>query len=435
MTPTLIALLQISPDQALEPWTMRWLTQTLCTMLVGLTCGLLGSFVVLRRMALIGDALSHAVLPGVVLAFLFTGDTQPVPLLIGATISGILTTVLISLVVRTSRTKEDSSIGIVFTAMFAIGIVLLSGLESSTHFDLGCFLFGEPMAIGSGELWMMAIICPVVIGAVVLMYHRLKLISFDPTVAAAMGVSVVLTHYLLMGLLSVTVVAGLKTTGVILVVAMVITPASAAYQLTNRFNVMLILSALFGALSAGIGMSVAFVFNSPTGPAMVLVAGGIFALSVLFSPNHGWVFDRLRRLRLARHVAAEDVLKALYRLPPDRLVPDHIEPIGAETGLNRRAVQGTLNRLAAEMLVRFDSQSAGEPVLTDAGRSHAEQLVRAHRLWETYLVAEAGLTAEQVHASAERLEHAHELSDALDEALGGPDQDPHGSEIPRGEAD
>ncbi|MFI4861825.1 MAG: iron chelate uptake ABC transporter family permease subunit [Phycisphaerales bacterium JB063] len=429
MTPTLIALLQISPDQALEPWTLRWLTQTLCTMLVGLTCGLLGCFVVLRRMALIGDALSHAVLPGVVLAFLFTGDTQPIPLLVGATASGIITTVLISLVVRTSRTKEDSSIGIVFTAMFAVGIVLLSGLESSTHFDLTCFLFGEPMAIGPGELWMMGIICPVVIGAIAVMYHRLKLISFDPTVAAAMGVSVVLTHYLLMGLLSVTVVAGLKTTGVILVVAMVITPASAAYQLTNRFNVMLILSAVFGALSAGVGMSVAFVFNSPTGPAMVLVAGGIFALSVLFSPNHGWVFDRLRRLRLARHVAAEDVLKALYRLGPQ---PEGawVEPVGSETGLSPRLLLKTIARLRDEAVVAFE---AGKLALTEAGTRHARELVRSHRLWETYLVNEAGLTAEEVHDSAERLEHAHELSDALFKALGEPDQDPHGSEIPRAE--
>ena len=427
MTPISIALLQISPDQFFAPWSERWLPQTLGTMLVGLTCGLLGSFVVLRRMALIGDALSHAVLPGVVLAFLVTGDTQPVPLLIGAVASGIVTTALISLVVRVSRTKEDSSIGIVFTSMFAIGIVLLSSLESSTHFDMTCFLFGEPLAISRGDLWMMAVICPAVIGAVVLLYHRLRLVSFDPTVAAAMGVSVVATHYLLMGLLSVTVVAGLKTTGVILVVAMVITPASAAYQLTNRFGVMLVLSAVFGALCAGLGMSVAFVFDSPTGPAMVLVAGLLFGAAVLLSPHHGWVFARLRRRRLARHVAAEDVLKALYRLGPQ---PEHgwAQAVGQETGLPYRKLVKILGRLREEAVVVVD---AGRVALAEAGRRHARELVRSHRLWETYLVNEAGIPADAVHDTAERLEHAHELSDALDEALGRPEADPHGSLIAR----
>ena len=177
-------------------------------------------------------------------------------------------------------------------------------------------MFGDALQVGTADLAMMAVISGVVLTLVTLLYHRLKLVSFDPLVAAAMGISVGVLHYLLMGMLSATVVAGLKSTGVVLVVAMVITPASAAYQLTNRFAVMLWLSALFGAVSAAVGMSVAFVFNASTGPAMVVVATVIFALAMLFSPGHGVVFDRLRRWRLARHVRNEDVLKALYRLGP-----------------------------------------------------------------------------------------------------------------------
>lgn len=426
MTNTLAELV-FSLDQAGVPWTPRWLTQTLCTMLVGLTCGLLGCFVVLRRMALIGDALSHAVLPGVVLTFIVTGSTDPLPLLIGAVAAGILTTALIGVVTRNSRTKEDSSIGIVFTAMFAVGIILYSSMHSATHFDMQCFLFGDPLAINRADLWMMIAVCPMVIAAVVMMYHRLKLICFDPVLAAAMGVSVALTHYLLMGLLSVTIVAGLKTTGVILVVAMVITPASAAYQLTSRFGPMLLLSAVFGALAAGVGMSVAFVFGSPTGPAIVLVAALVFGLSVLFSPGHGYLFERLRRLRLSRHVAEEDVLKAVYRLG-DQPADQH-DAIGAETGLPTKRIRHAIGNLIDSGMAKAD---AGVLALTDAGIAHAKQLVRAHRLWETYLVNEAGIDPDVVHDQAERLEHAHELAEELDEKLGKPAIDPHGSEIPRG---
>ncbi len=396
-------------------------------MLVGIACGVLGCFIVLRRMALIGDALAHAVLPGVVIAFIFTGSTGPVGLLLGALAAGIATAVLISLVGRFSRTKEDSAIGIVFTALFALGIILISALPRGTHFDLKCFLFGDPLAVGTADLWMMSIICPAVLIVVALLYHRLKLVSFDPLVAAAMGVSVMATHYLLMGMLSATIVAGLKTTGVILVVAMVITPASAAYQLTNRFAVMLVLAAVFGALSAALGMSLAFITNAPTGPAMVLVAVMIFALAVLLSPSHGYVFDRLRRRKLARHVSNEDVLKALHRIGPvpvaeaePRLIP--------EVNLSPRHLRATLGRLQEEKLVRRDH---GSFVLTEAGAAHAAQLVRAHRLWETYLAERAGVDPDLVHAEAERLEHAHDLSERLDELLGRPEQDPHGSAIPR----
>ena len=464
--PTSLAQLQINPGQWLLPWDSLYVNGTLCSILVAVGCGVLGCFVVLRRMALIGDALSHAVLPGVVLAFIFTGDTRPIPLLIGALISGLVAAVLINLTTRHSRTKEDSSIGIVFTALFALGIVLVSNLPRGTHFDLKCFLWGEPLAVsgapwagpwieaadGSGwwpagfplfhlprlqegvgaEFWvtdlgMMAVIAAAVLLIVLLLYHRLKLVSFDPLVAAAMGISVAAMHYLLMAMLSATVVAGLKTTGVILVVAMVITPASAAYQLTNRFSVMLWLAGIFGAASAVAGMSVAFVFNASTGPAMVLVATAIFGLSVLLSPSHGVVFDRLRRGKLARHVRGEDVLKAVYRAGP-LPVGEHLPKLIDMLQMPAKHVRRTLDRLRREGLVT----AAPAPVtVTDTGRQHAEQLVRTHRLWETYLAEHMGVSPDEVHDEAERLEHAHDLAERLDDSLGRPEVDPHGSTIPR----
>ena len=246
--------LEFDWTQALVPFTRMWMEETLCSVLVGIACGALGCFVVLRRMALIGDALSHAILPGVVIAFLVTQSTDISKLFLGALAAGVLAAVLIRVVSQASRTKEDSAIGIVFTALFALGIIIASGLPRGTHFDLKCFLFGDPLAVGPDDLIMMGIVAPLVLLAIFLFYHRLKLISFDPTVAAAMGISVTGMHYLVMGLLSATVVAGLKTTGVVLVVAMVITPASAAYQLCDRLWSMLVLAGLFGAISAAAGM-------------------------------------------------------------------------------------------------------------------------------------------------------------------------------------
>lgn len=444
MTATLIAQLQVDPGQLFAPWT-HWLPQTVGSMLIGAACGVLGCFVVLRRMALIGDALSHSILPGVVGALLLFGVSASAPawlpdifagaaepwlplwLLGGAMAAGLLTAVIINLVHRVSRTKEDSAIGIAFTAMFAVGLIAISALPRGTHFDLKCFIYGEPLAIDTPDLWMMGIICPLVLLVVAVMYQRLKLISFDPVGAAALGVRVSAIHYLLMGLLAATIVAGIKSTGVILVVAMVITPASAAYQLTNRLWVMLLLSSVMGAASAALGMMLAFAVNAPTGPSMVVVAAVIFAVAVCFSPSHGWVFGWLRRRRLARHVAAEDVLKALYRLGPQ---PERawVQPVGSETGLAPRKLLKTIARLREEASVAFDQ---GRLHLTKLGTRHARELVRAHRLWETYLVNEAGFTPDEVHAAAEELEHAHELSDALYEALGQPEQDPHGSKIPR----
>lgn len=444
MTGILIAQLQIDAGQVFAPWAY-WLPQTLGSVLIGVTCGVLGCFVVLRRMALIGDALSHSILPGVVGALLLFGVSASAPawlpgvlagaserwlplwLLGGAMVAGLLTAVIISVIHRQSRTKEDSAIGIAFTAMFALGLIAISSLPRGTHFDLKCFVYGEPLAIASPDLWLMGVICPAVLLIVALFYQRMKLISFDPVGASALGVRVQFMHYLLMGMLAATIVAGIKSTGVILVVAMVITPASAAYQLTNRLWVMILLAGFIGGLSAALGMSLAFTINAPTGPSMVVVVVLIFVLAVLLSPSHGWVFERLRRRRLARHVAQEDVLKAVYRLGDQEV--DAPQQIGAETGLSPSRIRRSVGRLVQEGLMHV---AAGKLALTEGGRRHAEELVRAHRLWETYLVSEAGIDPESVHDQAELLEHAHELSELLDKQLGKPETDPHGSEIPRG---
>ena len=421
----------IDLSQWLQPFTQNWWQQTVTSVLAAVVLGVLGCFVVLRRMALIGDALSHAVLPGVVVALLVTGSTGVPALLLGALLAGLLTAVLVNVLSRYSRTKEDSAIGIVFTALFAVGVILVSGLPRGTHFDLRCFLFGDPLAVGREDFLLMASIGAVVLAIVGLLYHALKLVSFDPVVASAMGLPVGFLHYLLMGMLSATVVAGLKATGVVLVVAMLITPASAAYQLSNRLGVMLLLSALFGAVSAAVGMSLAFVTNAPTGPAMVVVATLLFVLAMLFSPSHGIVFDWLRRRRLEHHIAEEDFLKAVYKLGEESQAgvssSATIDEIGSLTHLGTHRIERLLRKGTLQQLVQVRE---GQVTLTEAGTRRAEEMVRAHRLWESYLADEAKLAPEFIHETAERLEHAHELADEVDAALGHPERDPHGSVIP-----
>lgn len=399
--------------------------QLLSSVLVGAVLGLLGCFVVLRRMALIGDAISHAVLPGVVIAFLLVG-TGVTGLFTGALLAGVLTAIAINLVTRYSRVKEDAAIGIVFTAMFALGVILISALPAGTHFDLKCFLFGDPLAVQTEDLAMILMIAPLVLGVIVLLFHPLKLLCFDATLARTLGFNTAALHYLLMILLSATVVAALRSVGVIMAVAMLITPAAVAYQLTNRLASMLALSAATGAVSAGLGMFLAFLVDWPPGPAMVLVAAAQFALAMVFAPERGLLLVWQRRRRIREHILEEDVLKALVR---------HEEtPATAPGDLGAALPTARERRLAAALAglrrAGHVRDSGGRPTLTEPGRRRALELLRAHRLWETYLAAQ-DVADPQMHETAERLEHAHDLADQLADSLGDPAHDPHGHPIPR----
>jgi ABC-type Mn2+/Zn2+ transport system permease subunit/Mn-dependent DtxR family transcriptional regulator len=393
--------------------------------LIGAVLGVLGCFVVLRRMALIGDAISHAVLPGVVVAFLLV-STGITGLFIGALVAGILTAVGINLVSRLSRVKEDAAVGIVFTAMFALGVILISWLPAGTHFDLKCFLFGDPLAVRTTDLISIAIIVPIVIGTVFVLFRPLKLMSFDPVMASTMGFNVTVLHYVLMILLSGTVVAALRSVGVIMAVAMLITPAAVGYQLTNRLQSMIAIAAGTGAASALLGMFLAFQVDCPPGPAMVLVATLLFVAAMILAPERGVLAERRRRRRVQEHIVEEDVLKALIRQFTDG------EAAAADLVRVLHNVAATAVSRAIERLARegFLLRERGLCVLTPSGRERAVSLVRAHRIWETYL-AEQNISDPELHEMAERLEHAHEVAGELSAALGHPTVDPHGEPIPQ----
>lgn len=256
------------------------------SIMVGIISGVIGSFIVLRGMALMGDAISHAVLPGVAISYMLG-----INFFYGAAVTGILTALGIGVISQNSRIKNDSSIGIVFSAMFALGIILITMAQSAQ--DLTQILFGNVLSVRTSDMLITLGVGAVVLITVFLFYKELLISSFDETMAQAYGLRVRLIHYVLMFLLTLVTVASLQTVGVILVVAMLITPASTAYLLTNRLATMIFLSAFIGAASSVIGLYLSFQYNLPSGPVIVLATTAIFVIVFLFSPKQGVLWRML----------------------------------------------------------------------------------------------------------------------------------------------
>lgn len=257
------------------------------SIMVGIICGVIGSFIVLRGMALIGDAISHAVLPGVAISYMLG-----INFFYGAVVTGMLTAVGIGYINQNSRIKNDSAIGIVFSAAFALGVILIA--KANTSIDLNRILFGNVLSVRSSDMWMTLIIGAVVLFVVVIFYKELLVSTFDSTFAAAYGLPNTLIHYVIMILLTMVTVASLQTVGVILVVAMLITPASTAYLLTNRLWLMIVLAAAFGALSSIIGLYFSFTYNLSSGAVIVLVSTVFFLLAFFLSPKQGMLWRTVR---------------------------------------------------------------------------------------------------------------------------------------------
>jgi manganese/zinc/iron transport system permease protein len=274
--------------------------------LVASSCSVLGCFLIVRKMTLIGDAISHSVLPGIVLAFLITGTRDSVPMLIGAAALGLLTVFLIQLF-QSSGVQSDAAIGIVFTSLFAMGIVLVSLYTQQIDFDLEHVLYGEiaytpwnTMTIagieaGPKAVWIVGGCFILNLILIFLFFKQFKLVSFDPSLAAAMGIPVLFFHYLLMSLISLTTVASFDSVGSILVVGMLIIPAATAYLLSDRLSRMILVSIGVGVLSSVINYYSATILDASISGCMVGSAAILFGLAFLFSPGNGLVSLLLKR--------------------------------------------------------------------------------------------------------------------------------------------
>ena len=318
-----------------EPWTEN-LTTTFWIVLMGFlvtaACGMIGNYLILRRMALVGDAISHSVLPGLAIAFLLMHSLKTVPMFIGALVAGILTTVLIELIHKKSRVKQDSAIGITFSTLFAIGVILISfGQMEAVHLDAECVLYGEialvPLdlvqtQLGPGALSVvekipglnsemflngnlftiappsvirMAVVTGITLLLILVFYKELLVTSFDSGLSSSLGINSTVVHYTLMGLLSVIIVSAFEAVGAILVIAMLILPGATASLLVHRLPPMFGITVIHAALSAGGGIHLATWLNCSPAGAMVVAGSVLFALAWMFSPSQGLLRRWLRR--------------------------------------------------------------------------------------------------------------------------------------------
>ena len=402
--------------------------------LCAIASSLLGSFLVLRRMSLLGDAISHAVLPGLAAAFLISGSRSSGWMFVGAVIVGIWTALLTDWIHRRGGVDEGASMGVVFTTLFAAGLVMIVMAADRVDLDPKCVLYGAIEQVpldqwtwtlpGGWELrmprvvWVLAIVTLVNAVFVVVFFKELKIATFDPALATASGFSATLMHYALMTLVAVTAVASFESVGNILVVATLVVPPATAYLLTDRLGVLIGLACLLGSVAAVTGHLSAIVvpgwfgFGSTTTAGMMAVATGVFFVAALiFSPSRGLVSTLIRRARLSWSILSDDVLALLYRVEERRATmagpskaasnpsPKFESPLEwmAETLLTRPlAVRLVLadhrRRGMVEHKTRMDDRetqlqggTAGDrqdvlPRLTPSGKRKAESLVRSHRL-------------------------------------------------------
>ncbi|MDG1896477.1 MAG: iron chelate uptake ABC transporter family permease subunit [Fuerstiella sp.] len=417
-------------------WTMA--VGALCAV----CCSLAGCFLVLRRISLLGDALSHSVLAGTAGVYLLTGRVDPVPMLCGAIAAGIVTAVLTQFVHKAALVPEDSSIGIVFTSLFAFGVVVVSQAKH-VHLDLDCVLFGD-LAFAGVNLhptfgWLVpesfrSLIPTLMITLLLLavFWKELRLTSFDPTLAVTLGFSATLMHYLLTTVVAIVTVSAMDVVG-LLVVALLIVPAAIARLLTDRLSTMLVLSCLIGVSCTTIGYLLALRWDSSAAGLSAVVAGAELLVAIVVSPKNGLLGRLLRTVRLRIRICAEDVLAGLFRRQERSDAPD--KRVQASVSECHTLAGGGIMSVAALrwLLSRQLLQQAGPVMLlSETGLRYARSMVRSHRLWEAYLQENFNLPSDHLHDPAEAMEHfiGPGVQQQITEELSQSAEDPHGRAIP-----
>lgn len=363
--------------------------------LLGIAAGIVGSFALLRKRSLTADALSHATLPGITTAFLIASalglNAKSLPiLLLGATISGILGVLSIHLILTHTRLREDAAIGIVLSVSFGIGVVLLSVIQStatSSAAGLNHFIYGQTAAMLTKDAILMGTIALIATTIALLAMKEITIVCFNESFARVTGIPAGLIDTLILALIVLVTVSGLQAVGLILIVAMLIIPPAAARFWTDRVRVLIILSALIGALSGFIGASMsALLPRKPAGAVIVLSAGVIFLLSMLIAPTRGVIAQLLRHATLKLRIAIDHTLEAKYQYPEQH----------KHSSFTLRAILRTKGLT--------DSLSPTS-ALTQAGLTRGQRVRRNHMLWEQYLISCADIAPSHVDWSVDQVEH------------------------------
>ncbi|MEO1995579.1 MAG: metal ABC transporter permease [Planctomycetaceae bacterium] len=453
----------------LSDWTYLDTGMVVTAALAAMACALPGNFLLLRRQSMMGDALSHTVLLGLVGAYLVSNwvmswgwiSPESAPrfqytlLFAAAILTGISTAFVTELICRLGRVDSSAALGVVFTSFFALGLLLIRTAADHVHIDPDCVLFGHaetvvldtwretriPLAaISSGGSLLMT-------GTLVLCFFKeLRVSAFDPQMAQASGIPSHVVHYTSMAVTATTLIAAFESVGSVLVIAMLIVPPATANLLTNRLESMVIISLFVAAASAVFGHVLAItlppiifsrlgypsVTDANSAGMMATTAGGLFILAMLFSPQHGILQRITDRIQIRFRIAREDILGFLYRYNESPELPQTGCPnaqLQEATRLPRWLFHLSSASLQRTRHVRIQD---GAYLLTERGQSEAKGLVRSHRLWESYMAHHFTMPPERLHATAAQVEHFlnPQLRDQLESELDSPAQDPHGRTIP-----
>jgi manganese/zinc/iron transport system permease protein len=330
-------------------YTLR--TITLGTAILGAICGMLGSFAVLRKQSLLGDAISHAALPGIAIAFLITGTKETNVLLIGALISGLIGAFWIREITRNTHLKSDTALGLILSLFFGFGMLLLTFIQKQPNANqsgLDKFLFGQAATLLARDVWFMAIVTSVCLVVLILFWKEFKLLLFDADYTKTLGFNTKFIDILITSFIVLAIVLGLQTVGVVLMSAMLLAPAAAARQWTNSLSVMVMLAAVFGAFAGVVGTGIsASQDNLSTGPVIVLVASVFVIFSFIFSPSRGLLFRQIRFIQNRKDLQLHKTLAFMYDITKtheDKSHPHAIKILNNFHGFTRKSLQKLENK-------------------------------------------------------------------------------------------
>lgn len=330
-------------------YTLR--TITLGTAILGVVCGMLGSFAVLRKQSLLGDAISHAALPGIVIAFLITGAKNSNTLLIGALVSGLIGTFWIRGIVKKTHLKSDTALGLILSLFFGFGMLLLTFVQkmpNAQQAGLDKYLFGQAATLVESDVWLMAAVMAIALLVLIVFWKEFKMQHFDPDYSKSLGFNTYFLDVLMTSLIVLAIVIGLQTVGVVLMSAMLLAPAAAARQWTNNLGIMIFLAAIFGALSGIFGTAISATSNNlSTGPLIVLVAAVIVVVSFVFSPVRGLLFKEIRHWKNRNDLQLHKTLYFMYEIAKthsDISHPHHVRILNNFQGYTRNSLKNLEDR-------------------------------------------------------------------------------------------
>jgi manganese/zinc/iron transport system permease protein len=406
------------------------------SMLLAASSAIVGTFTLLKKKALVGDAVAHSVLPGVCLAFILSGVKNPIYLIVGAFLTGWLSLVLIDLITSKSKIKEDTAIGLILSVFFGIGILMLTVIQKSgnaAQSGLDHFLFGQAASLIGKDLVVFGSIAVIMIAGVWLFFKEFSLIAFDVNFAHSIGFPVRGLELVLTTLTVLAVVTGIQAIGVVLMAAMLITPAAAARFWTDKLKVMIWLAAGLGAFSGLVGAYISYIAPAmPTGPWIVMIVSIIAVLSFFLAPKKGILFRVITQRKFQIQMLEENILKLFYQLGEAQ--DNYYQSRTIDEIVARRPFQVSKLKRGLKNLYRqgFLKQSPTGWAYTQAGKAKGQRVTKLHRLWELYLTEYLRIAPDHVHEDAETIEHiiTPELERRLEEQLKYPKLDPHQSEIP-----